>query len=276
VQLTLGDFGPLRVHLRLFRTGAPCGSSGTWTLGGAHFELQIPGTADHQVLSWEIAEQIVAVDLMRTGLLDPSLPAVPSGVISAAPSFRTIPAIIYNGIPGELVALIGGPPQPVTTDVPIANDGVATILNVAGSVPVAAGSWSRSATVVYDQIVPKPFCSAGPGDFLWVTGPVDFFTDTSVNTEGRYTVHASYDGLLQAVPVDLSSGTPVPVGDPRTVRVDGRQEGFLGEANGRIASRDRRMVRSADGPELWISRLTVPEHGEGMYGVTERCLDSGD
>jgi hypothetical protein len=46
IQLQLGVYEPLRVHLRLFRTGAPFGDGGTWTVGAAHFEVMIPGTAD--------------------------------------------------------------------------------------------------------------------------------------------------------------------------------------------------------------------------------------
>ena len=69
IQLRLGEYAPLRVHLRLFRTGAPFSAGGTWTLGAAHFEVLIPGTADHQVLSWMVARQIITADLVRSGLL---------------------------------------------------------------------------------------------------------------------------------------------------------------------------------------------------------------
>ncbi|MCX5737031.1 MAG: hypothetical protein NTZ61_00755, partial [Proteobacteria bacterium] len=69
VQLQLGGYDPLRIHLRLFRSEQPFGATGVWTLGAAHFEVLIPGTADHQVLSWELAKQVVVADLMRAGLL---------------------------------------------------------------------------------------------------------------------------------------------------------------------------------------------------------------
>jgi hypothetical protein len=90
IQLALGDYGPIRVHLRLFSTKAPYGD-GTWTLGGAHFEVLIPGTTEHQVLSWEIAQQIVVGDLMRSGLISG---VTLTSTINAAPSFRDIPAPI--------------------------------------------------------------------------------------------------------------------------------------------------------------------------------------
>src|SRR6187402_3050629 len=53
IQLQLGSYGPVRTHLRLFRTGIADGSGGAVTLGAAHFEVLIPGTTSHQVLSWE-------------------------------------------------------------------------------------------------------------------------------------------------------------------------------------------------------------------------------
>ena len=61
-----GTYGPIRFHLRLVKLGA-------LTIGNAHFEVLIPGTTDHQVLSWELAEQLVTYDLARTGLSAPLL-----------------------------------------------------------------------------------------------------------------------------------------------------------------------------------------------------------
>jgi len=56
----------------------------------------------------------------------------------------------------------------VSADVPLPNDGEAMILNVAGSVPLQAGAWPGTAALFYDQIVPKPFCVDGPGEFLHI------------------------------------------------------------------------------------------------------------
>ena len=44
IQLTVGDYGPVRFHLRLFRTANPFGDGGWWTVGAAHFEALVPGT----------------------------------------------------------------------------------------------------------------------------------------------------------------------------------------------------------------------------------------
>ncbi|HEX9610445.1 MAG TPA: hypothetical protein VF978_01070, partial [Gemmatimonadales bacterium] len=101
IQLECGDFGPIRFHLRLF-------NAGDWTLANAHFEVLIPATTEHQVLSWELAEQLVTVDLLRSGLLDAGVPLFATGTINPSP-FHEIPAVIYNGLPLELRGVIGGP-----------------------------------------------------------------------------------------------------------------------------------------------------------------------
>ncbi len=275
IQLTLGDFGPLRVHLRLFQTGADCGH-GCWTLGGAHFEMQIPNVAEHQVLDWELAEAIVVVDLLRSGLLNPASPAVPTGPINEAPSFRTIPAMIYNLLPPELVELIGGPPQPVTEDVPIDSDGQGTLLDLVTPAPVVSDEWTQSLTVQYEQVVPRPYCSDGPGDYLYITGPVSFSLTTAVSAAGEYTGEVDYAGVLEALPVDVSGGTPVPIGNPFKAQVHGRQQGQLGASGGWIMAIDAKLTHEDVGPQLIDERLVVHQIGTKTFRAYERCLDPGE
>jgi hypothetical protein len=92
IQLSCGDYQPARVHLRLF-------PAGDHTVGNAHFEILIPGTADHQVLSWELAETLVFADFMRGGL---GGPVGGTGLITEQPTYRTIIPQIFNGLPGDL------------------------------------------------------------------------------------------------------------------------------------------------------------------------------
>lgn len=47
-----------RFHVRLFR-------SGPHTIGGAHFEINVPGTAEHEALSWEMARDFVTDEIAR-------------------------------------------------------------------------------------------------------------------------------------------------------------------------------------------------------------------
>jgi hypothetical protein len=273
VQLSLGDFGPLRFHLRLFPTALTAPDGSPVTIGAAHFEVQIPGTTDHQVLSWEIAEQVVVADFMRTGLLDPDTPVIPTGVINQAPSFREIPDFIYNLLPAELIEAIGGPPQPVDFDIPLPSDGEGMILMLKEAAPIPSGSWDNSYAVQFDQVIPRPFCSAGAGDYLQVTGVVEFLTTVKVNAQGHYNYHSRHSGTLMAVPLDLSSGTPVVLAGAFSAQVGGGQVGNMGAGCWRITSRDRQMIHALDGPELADIDLSVAERGECSHRVQVRCFE---
>ncbi len=272
VQLQLGDYEPVRVHLRLFRTDHAFGEDGIWTLGGAHFEVMITGTADHQVLSWELAEQVVVADLMRSGLLDASTPTGSTGVISAAPSFREIAPEIYNALPVELKFLIEGPLDEQADPVPIVSDGTATILHLAGVAPPSTGaSWS-TVTIHYDQYVPKPFCSDGPYDWLYVSGPIDFSLCVNVGADGGYTYSSEYWGTLEATTVDMSGGVPQLVGEPFPVLVNGAQGGALSDEDAWVHSESRRLAQRDGGSESQVTRLDVNAGGAKSYGTEMQCL----
>lgn len=269
IQLQLGSYAPLRVHLRLFTTGAAYGA-GTWTVGAAHFEVLIPGTADHQVLSWELAEQIVAADLLRSGLLDAGSPATPSGAINAAPSFREIPNFIYNGLPPELAGLIQGPPQPSEAGVPIANDGQATVLHLAKRAP-RAGATHEAFTIEYDQVVPRPLCSGGPLDWIHVKGPVAFEKTAGVDNTGRYFFDSRYAGQLTATPVDITATPPAPSGEPFEALVSERQDGETGPRGSRVHAFTRRLVPGQGGSEFVLTRLDVGTIGGNRFELQTRC-----
>ena len=249
VQLACGSFGPIRIHLRLFQAGAA-------TVGNAHFELLIPGTTDHQVLSWELAEQLVTIDMARSGLLA----AAPgsTGVINAAPGFRQIPPVIYNLLPADLKAVIGGPAGTVGSPVDIASDGAATVFHLGGLAP-AAGQTEQRFTVTFDQIIPRPFCASGPGDYLQIRGPVDL--RKVVQVDGAGGLHSEFEaaGRLQLTPVDPATGAPTgpaydaEVKDHQVTQFDDRG----GQVNGMamqmelpqdVAGRGRKTVRLTVGP----------------------------
>ena len=198
IQLACGGYGPIRVHLRLFRMGE-------WTIANAHFELLIPGTADHQVLSWELAKQFVTIDMIRTGLLDKSVPMMPTGEINQ-PNFGTIPATIYNLLPVELRGLIGGSLSDVAADVPIAGDGYATIFNLAVSVERVNGISVQDFTIDYDQVVPKPFCASGPYDYIKVEGPVHLYQETELIENGKFRMLFRAEGKLMVTPINPMTG----------------------------------------------------------------------
>ena len=114
---------PFRFHVRLFRQG-------DHTIGGAHYEVLIPGTAEHEVLSWDFAREFVVYDSGRAGVLT----GPPSGVsLIPAGTFRTVRRLVYQGLVaaepalGPFLAFLGLQ-LPPSGDVPIPTNGQARVL----------------------------------------------------------------------------------------------------------------------------------------------------
>jgi len=271
IQLTLGDYSPVRFHLRLFRTGAVGDDGSPITIGAAHFEVLIPGTTDHQVLSWNAAKDMVVGDMMRTGLLNPATDLMPSGQITEAPTFRYIIPAVYNGLPPELLAMIGGPAPPVEDPVGIPNDGVAMIIHLAGPAPVTMGEASSSATIEFGQFVPRPYCSSGPYDYLWIEGPVHFHSTARVDEYGQYSYEGGYGGTLTAVPIDPSTGQAV--GPPFSADVSGNQHGFIDMNGARVRAQDKKITFEGGSPQREHIQFMIGENGADKFRAQYKCLD---
>lgn len=271
IQLQLGSYAPVRAHLRLFRTGEPFGNGGTWTVGGAHFEVLIPGTADHQVLSWELAQQLVVVDMIRSGLLDAATPYQSSDVINETPSFRTIPDVIYNGLPEELKAAIGGPAGTVSAPVPLASDGRATILHVTGEPASRTGDFGESFTLTYNQVIPKPLCSDGPLDWVLVSGPVELSRTETVDAAGRYQYHTRIAGQLTITPVDITANPPAPAGPSYQAQIGDLQEGAINTQTSWGLADAKRIAPQEGGTEFLMTRLRVASNGRDSYRAQTLC-----
>ena len=269
VQLQLGSYEPVRWHLRLFQTGDAFGS-GVWTVGAAHFELMIPGTADHQVLSWEVAEQMVMIDMIRTGLLDPALPYAQTEILNAQPSFREIPAVIYNALPQGLIDYIGGPPQPVSVPVPILTDGRATILNVAQAQPVLAGTTTQDFVLTYEMVIPKPICNPSGSEFVLITGPVTFHKSCEVTASGNFVFDGYYQGDLMITPWDLGTGQPS--GPSYPAEVLGQQNGQIHSNRTWVKAHDERLAHQIEGTELLMTWLAASNPGQKTYRIRSHCF----
>lgn len=172
---------PFRFHVRLFRQGAH-------TVGNAHYEVLISGTAEHEVLSWDLARELVLYDAVRTG-------AVPSGVVSLIdpPSFRAVRRAVYNGLASspQGVLLLAGlglstAGLPSNADVPIPTSGQARVLVTSIDFRPKRQTTTTTTRVSYGIVVPKPFCATGPYDFVKLEGPLDFAMTVHTNPSGRY------------------------------------------------------------------------------------------
>ena len=193
VQLSCGDWS-LRFHLRLFAEGAV-------TLAGTHMDLNIPGTNEHEVISWELPEQLLTIDMIRAGILA-SAPGL-TGQINAAPTFREIRAPVYAGIPAALKAIAG-----ITAGPQIPTDGRARLFNVGKAEPIVADVVEQQFTIQFNQFIPKPFCG-GPTDFLFVQGPIVFTGVAQVTSSGVYHRESTATADLTAVPVNPLTGQPI-------------------------------------------------------------------
>ncbi|MEN8007363.1 MAG: hypothetical protein ABFS42_10135 [Candidatus Krumholzibacteriota bacterium] len=271
IQLTLGDYDPVRFHLRLFRTGAVSADGSPITIGAAHFEVLIPGTTDHQVLSWDAAKDIVVGDMTRTGLVNPVTDLMPSGPITPTPTFRYIIPAVYNGLPPELLAIVGGPPPPVDDPVGIPTDGQAMIVHLAGPATVTMGETGSAATIEFGQFVPRPYCSSGPYDWLWIEGPVDFYNTAMVDEFGQFSYQGGYTGNIIAVPVDIGTGQPV--GPPFSAEVNGNQHGFMTMTGARVRAQDKKITFEDGAPQREHVQIMIGENGADKFRAQYKCLD---
>ena len=263
VQLACGDYDPIRFHIRLF----PAGNH--WVMAGTHFDLHITGTADHRVISWELPEQLIVADFMRTGLLDPTNP-LGSAFIYPTPSYKSIEPEIFNAMPVQLRILAGLPTGSAGAPVPVPADGFATILNVAKRAPLDRGTYTDEFVLNYNQAVPRPFCSGGPLDFVFVTGPVRFEQRVRTNGHGSLESWQIARGDLMAMPVNPLTGEPT--GPPFRARTEDLHTGLVtpGTFNaGAIISRIAFPPAGGNG-QSFMEVLSVGRF-HATHRVRERC-----
>ncbi|UCC80436.1 MAG: hypothetical protein JSW64_03480 [Candidatus Zixiibacteriota bacterium] len=268
IQMECGAFDPIRIHLRLF-------DMGDWTMGTAHFEILIPGTTDHQVISWELAEQLVVVDLLRSGLLDETVPMFPTQQINDAPTWREIPPYIYNELPVELRAAIGGPLGDVTDPVGIGNNGYATVLNITTNFGWSPEVARQELTVNFNQVIPKPFCAGGQYQYVYVTGPVDLNQTVQVLPNGNITSRFRAHGRLDITPVDPSTTPPTPIGETYRAVVSERHRGIVTNGVTLISSFRMQMEIPPSGPfhGRLVSWMEIGPNGHSGYELEIECAD---
>jgi hypothetical protein len=199
IQLACGPYA-MRFHLRLFRHGAR-------TLGAAHMDVQVPATTDHQVIAWNFPQQLVMIDMIRSGLLasDP----YPTDVFGPTPDHRTLPYYIHNALPVPLRGLLDLPLEnvPSGASVPIPSNGRALVFNVVASFLPAHSDTRTEFDIAFNQGIPKPFCNDGT-QWVWVRGPVHFSLRVQINPSGRYLRTQLISGLLDVTPINPFTGLP--------------------------------------------------------------------
>lgn len=268
IQLECGDYGPVRFHLRLF-------DAGDFTIGGAHFEFLIPGTSDHQVVSWELAEQLVTFDLARAGVLG-AAPAS-TGPLNATPSFRTIPAILYQlatAADPAFAFLLG---QLGLVDLPsgdkgIPTDGMATVLTLAAGAAPVPGIATQDFEVPFGQLIPKPFCLEGaPSPYLYVSGAVRLTLESRLRAGGSFAQAMRATGRLTLTP--WNPVTNQPAGAPYEAQVSETQDVSLGQRGPAIfgVQQQHEIPTGAPGRGRLQIALKVDSRGVPQYERSLQC-----
>lgn len=267
IQLECGPFGPApRFHVRLFDAGGA-------VLVGGHFEIQVPGTTDHEVLNFDLAKALVAADLLRAGII--GLPA-PTGAPIAA-IVREIRTPVYDALVndpqiGPLIPLLTGGPDKDTWNtadpkpaVIVPNDGhplVAQTVHQFGS--LGAGT-SQSFVIELDQIIPKPFCAVNE-QLVHVSGPVHFSKGVTVHRDGRQISEIRIDGEVTVTPV-------LAPGDAYAARVGEMHFSWLtGDAHS-VHWLNQQILLPARTRERGNHRLSfhVASAGPAEFKVIDRC-----
>jgi len=258
VQLECGDFEALRFHLRLFPVGGV-------TLANAHMEVLIPDTHMHEVISWEIAKQLVVVDFVRSGLLA----AAPSSTGPIHPSpFGTIHPAIYTGLGPQLQFLLGGPIGTVTEPVPVYTNGEAAVLILQPHSIGAPGTTTQQLTIQFNQMVPKPYCNTG-SDIVHAQGPLNFTQEIRLMESGKLSRRSVVTGELTVASFDLATST---FGPQQSARIHQQADGWFTDRSSRFHARQSQHLQATSGAP---DRLNIDLH-VGPLGVmrvehVEKC-----
>jgi hypothetical protein len=246
---------PFRFHVRLFRQG-------DHTIGGAHFEVLIPGTAEHEVLSWDLARDFVVYDSGRTGVL--TAPPSALGLIPAG-TFRVVRRPVYLGLvaagAGPLLTSLGLV-LPPSGDVPIPTSGQARVLQSSIDLRPEQAKTTTTTQVTYSIVVPRPFCATGPTDFVRLAGPLEFSLTVHTNPSGRYDRRYQLGGTLQVTPMrPTSASTFEPAGDPVDALIFEAHRGTLTDERGQVTEIGAQVLLDGSRQSLsWRFAAGNPDH----------------
>ncbi len=231
---------PFRFHLRLFRQG-------TLTVGAAHFELLIPGTAEHEVLSWDFARDFVALDAWRAGLFSTPPPA-PVGLLPMG-FFRTIRYAVYKPLYDaaqaptpegvglmqllmELQLPVSPTPLPPDLPVPIPITGYGLTLVPDFVFEPAPERIHTRYAADYDVVAPKPFCNPTGTEYVRLEGRLRFDLRVYGDWAGRFLREYDIKGHLEVTPWNPIDN--VPAGKPAPAKIRESHAAVLTDSYGQL------------------------------------------
>ena len=263
IQLTCGDY-TVRYHLRLFPVG-------DWTVGGAHFEVNIPGTQEHESMSWDRARELVLYDFVRSGLLVTALPMLPLPVGTLTPTYRTIRPEVWFPLKAAQPALAAyiNPVEVGPNDVRIPNDGFAMAINLASTPAVTPMDETSEYDIPMGQMIPKPFCSSGPLDYVYVSGVLHVSEHTVVGTDSSYHNHQQMKGNLDITP--MNPLTQQPTGETYKAMIDNTNTSLFTDQQSIVTLYTRQATSPAGTAGMQIEDWKVGPGNSTGYSKTTRC-----
>lgn len=254
IQLVCGEYG-FRLHLRLFDIGDAI-------LVGTHYEVQVAGTDQHRTLSFSLAESMVLDDLIRTGLVDED--GITQTQQVQGLTHGTVEAFIFNELPGELQAIMTGVPGDALNDVPKPNgDGKITVVPFVEHYTDAGTGSNQVFTIQYGQWVPKPFCG-GPGDLLYVEGPVQVTMTVTITADGTFQRHMRAEGELSLTP---------PVGPAYGAHITQDQQAWATGSTHWVQAKWHQVMVPSRGTDrgVWNAHLRVGTDVPDDFSESDNC-----
>ena len=193
-----------RFHVRLFR-------SGPHTIGGVHFEINVPNTAEHEALSWEMARDFVEDEIAR--LQDDAFLGDTQVFLPAGGHFRTVRGLVNAYVWGTnaprpeglaFLARLGLPPPPSPPPpptpydpppVPMPATGLAAVFAPAFTFVPQKSDFTLTDSRTYAVQLYKPFCEPVP---VQITGgPLILKLRIQTNPSGKYQRTFTVSGRLK-------------------------------------------------------------------------------
>ena len=270
VQLTCGDYS-WRYHVRLFQVGG-------WVYGGAHFEIEVPGTNSHNVLSWKAARELVRGDLATAGLVDNATYVD----LGTGDRFRVIDyPMVYYGLLQQAGAMDPAFAAMLQAYINVQADaegalhlynGPAALVHLANAPTVERTVERQEFTLDFNQVIPKPFCGAG---YVHAEGPIQMVRQLVVTGSGNYLTHFHAKGTLVITPWDPTVNPPTgaPTGEPAyTANVSEKDRSLVTDQHTMVANAQMQiMLPDAPGRGSLMMSFMVGPQGATNFDFAVNC-----
>src|SRR5512147_2235416 len=117
---------------------------------------------------------------------------------------------------------------------------------LAGVAPDIRPTAAQHFTLQFNQVVPKPFCSSGPADYLLVQGPVTLDQEVTTLSSGELRQRFHADGSLLAIPIDPFTG--LPAGEAFRAEVGENQDARAADGGGFVQGLQQQALLPANRP----------------------------